>query len=251
MLLEMPAFLDLILPYMARILPGFLLGIVLLFIFRKRSHIRIGIYLLLFILLRDAMTPAGLWSLGREGFFWIRLVENRLFLVFFGFSSALFTLAMTLLDHPNRQVFSWIRPPRVLALVAGLGGALLVVMPFFIIYRSVPISARGGPVPTAMLLPLLFFALAGNWMEETLFRGFVMGQLRDFASPLWAGVLSGLIFGLCHVFLSATVTDMGWPLLVFTLWEGIIAGVVGARFGVASATLTHGMAVFLLASGLF
>jgi hypothetical protein len=247
----MAAFLDLILPYLVRVLPGFLLGTALLFLFRKRPRIRIGIYLLLFILLRDAMTPVGLWSLGGEGFFWIRLVENPVFLVFFGLSSALLTLAVALLDRPNRGLLVWQKGHWAAGLLVGLGGALVVVLPFFIIYRSVPISVRGGPVPAALLLPLLVFALLGNWMEETLFRGFVLGRLKAFAPPLWAGALSGLIFALCHVFLSATVTDVGWPLLVFTLWEGIIAGVVGARFGVVPATITHGLAVFLLVSGLF
>ena len=47
-----------------------------------------------------------------------------------------------------------------------------------------------------------------------------------------------------------TVSDIGYPLLVFTLWEGTIAGIVGARGGVIPATLTHGGAIFLLSSGL-
>ena len=39
-------------------------------------------------------------------------------------------------------------------------------------------------------------------------------------------------------------------LLAFTLWEGTIAGLVGAKGGVLPATLTHGGAIFLLSSGL-
>jgi hypothetical protein len=46
------------------------------------------------------------------------------------------------------------------------------------------------------------------------------------------------------------VTGAGYPLLLFTLWEGIIAGLVGARGGALPATLTHGLAIFLLSSGL-
>jgi uncharacterized protein len=46
------------------------------------------------------------------------------------------------------------------------------------------------------------------------------------------------------------VTGVGYPLLVFTLWEGVIAGVVGAKRGVLPAALTHGGTIFLLSSGL-
>ena len=52
-----------------------------------------------------------------------------------------------------------------------------------------------------------------------------------------------------HITVS-TVTGVGYPLLLFTLWEGMIAGIVGARGGVLPSTLTHGGAIFLLSSGL-
>jgi hypothetical protein len=246
----MADFLTLIGPYFARILPGFVLGLGLLIVFRRHKDIRIVIYLLLFVLLRDAMTQAGLWSLGRAGFFWIRLVPNALFLIFFGVSSALLTLAMVAFDRANRGLLVWQKGHWAAGLLAGLGGALLVAAPFVFFYRWVPIGARGGLVPRNLLLPILVFALLGNFLEESLFRGFVLGRLKGLAAPIWAGVLSGVIFAFCHVFLASTVTDVGWPILVFTLWEGIIAGVVGARFGILPATLTHGGAIFLLASGL-
>jgi hypothetical protein len=69
-------------------------------------------------------------------------------------------------------------------------------------------------------------------------------------SPIKAGVSSGIVFAFCHIFLAITVTGIGYPLLVFTLWEGVIAGIVGARCGVIAATLTHGGAIFLLSSSL-
>jgi hypothetical protein len=69
-------------------------------------------------------------------------------------------------------------------------------------------------------------------------------------TPINAGIASGVVFAFCHIFLAITVTAAGYPLLVFTLWEGIIAGIIGAKGGVLCSTLTHGGAIFLLSSGL-
>ena len=94
------------------------------------------------------------------------------------------------------------------------------------------------------------FAFLGNLFEEALFRGYVYGQLAQWMPPIRAGIASGVVFSFCHVYLATTVTGVGYPLLVFTLWEGVIAGVVGAKGGVIPATVTHGGAIFLLSSGL-
>ena len=67
---------------------------------------------------------------------------------------------------------------------------------------------------------------------------------------LQAGISSGVVFAFCHIYLAITVTGIGYPLLVFTLWEGIIVGIVGAKAGVLFSTLAHGGAIFLLSSGL-
>ena len=97
---------------------------------------------------------------------------------------------------------------------------------------------------------LLVFAVLGNLLEEALFRGYVYGYLAQQMTPIRAGISSGVVFAFCHIFLAITVTEVGYPLLVFTLWEGMIAGIVGAKCGVMPATLTHGGAIFFLSSGL-
>jgi hypothetical protein len=68
--------------------------------------------------------------------------------------------------------------------------------------------------------------------------------------PVLAGLVSGVFFSFGHVFLAFNVTTVGISVLVFALWEGSLAGLVRSRFGVIPATLTHGLAVFLLTSGL-
>lgn len=250
--------------YLARILPGLAVIIAVFPVARPNALMRVGLYLLAFVLLRDAMTPLGLWRFGtRDGVFWIRLSDDPWFLAAFGLAALAISLALLYLDGPNReQVHLFPRSSgRGRGIIAGIVSALLVVLPFWGFYQTIPIALRGGAVARHLLPAILVFALLGNFMEELLFRGYVLGYLRrrtrmrrhtpgNFGAIFTPGVQSGVIFALCHVFLAVTVTGVGAPLLLFTVWEGVIAGVVGERYGVIPATLTHGGAIFLLSSGL-
>ncbi len=241
-----------LLHYLLRILPGIVLIVTLFLLTRPRPAVRIFLYVFTFILIRDAMTPLGLWELGAvRGWLWIRLSEDPLFLVLFGVSSLLIVAALYRFDPENRPYLTWFRGNAALGLLLGLLGCAVAIAPSLIAYRSIDVSVRGGPVSPALLLPILVFALLGNLFEETLFRGYVLGRLEERQTPLAAGVSSGFVFALCHVFLAITVTGVGTPLLLFTVWEGVIAGIVGAKCGLVPAALTHGGAVFLLSSGLF
>ncbi len=240
----------LLVAYLLRVWPGLLLGAAMLLLARDRPRLRIVLYVALFILLRDAMTPLGLWSFGAAGFFWIRLHSNPWFLALFGVASLGFTLSLYHFDAANRPLLPLERRSSWQGLVLGIGGALLVVAPLALIYAGTPVAARGGGVPRAHLPTILVFTLLGNLWEEALFRGYVYGLLARDHSPMQAGVASGVVFAFCHIFLAITVSDVGYPLLAFALWEGVIAGLVGAKHGVLPATLTHGGAIFLLTSGL-
>lgn len=79
----------------------------------------------------------------------------------------------------------------------------------------------------------------------------MQGYLEKKMSAIKAAFVSGLIFGFGHCFLATTVTSIGAPLLIFTSYEGVIAGLVRARYGLVGAAVAHGVAVFVLASGLF
>ena len=135
-------------------------------------------------------------------------------------------------------------------MLISLSAAVLVLLPFIIPYFFVSIEERGGPVPFSLLPSLLIFALFGNYLEELLFRGFLQTHLmQQGMSKTRRILLSGLFFSMGHLFLAATVTDLGALILIFTLWEGIICAAIYEKYGLMSATLTHGMAIFLLASG--
>jgi hypothetical protein len=243
--------LDHVVAYLSRIAPGLVLGGVMLALARRARRARIVLYLALFVLLRDAMTPLGLWSLGTAGFFWLRMIEVPAFLVAFGLGSLAITVGLALFDRPNRVSLRWMKEGPIEGALVGLLGAAIVALPLVLAYRSTPIALRGGAVAPGLLPSLLVFAILGNLLEETLFRGYVMEELALTMGTMRAAVASGVVFAFCHVFLAITVTDTGAALLLFTLWEGIVAGVVGSRYGILPATLTHGGAVFILASGLF
>jgi membrane protease YdiL (CAAX protease family) len=236
--------------FLERVIPALVLGATVLYLIRRTPRLRIVVYLALFVLLRDAMTPLGLWSFGTEGFFWIRLANDSLFLVGFGVACLGIGLGLYFLDSQNRSLIRWTRGNIPVGILCGIVGAAVVVAPLMAAYRHTPIATRGGPVPSHDVPAILFFALLGNLLEEVLFRGYVYGWLAEQMSPIRAGLASGIVFSFCHIYLATTVTDVGWPLLAFTLWEGMVAGVVGAKCGVVPAALTHGGAIFWLSSGL-
>lgn len=241
--------------YLLMLIPGLFLAALLFYLLRKAHPLlHLMIFIFVFIFTRDAMTPIGLWRIGAEGFLWIRFIENPLALLFIGASSMGFVLLMQALAPKLASLVQWFQGNVIHGMLVGLAGALLAALPVILVYRfSVPIEQRGGAVPLALLPLILFVTLAGNLYEEVLFRGYFYGWLeaKEGLTPLLAGLISGLFFSFGHVFLAYNVTSVGISLLLFALWEGCLAGWVRARFGVAPAVLTHGLAVFLLASGLF
>src|SRR5512142_2181114 len=67
----------LLIHYIIRLIPALaVLALFVLLLPRKSAELRIAAYILLFVAIRDAMTPTGLWRFGSEGFFWMRFIEN-------------------------------------------------------------------------------------------------------------------------------------------------------------------------------
>ena len=236
------------------LVPGLVLASVL-FLFLRKAHplIHLFLFITVFIFTRDAMTPLGLWSIGNEDFLWIRFINEPLALLVLGFSSVGFVLLMQMISPELAVQVKWLDGNRPLGILIGIAGAVITALPLILVYRfGGPIENRGGVVPLELLPYVLFIALSGNLYEEVLFRGYIYGWLteREEMKPVLAGVVSGVFFSFGHVFLAFNVTNVGISLLVFTLWEGSLAGLVRSRFGVMPAVLTHGLAVFLLTSGL-
>lgn len=239
--------------YTLLIAPGLTLFTACLLLARRLPSPAASIAVLIggFVLIRDAMTPAGLWTVGTAGGVapWIRFTTDTTLLA----TLAAVTLGLTALilaTHPQlRALVQWGRPtPAVLGW--GVAGAVAAAAPVVAIYQLWPLSERGGPVPTSAWAVLLVFCLAGNLFEEVLFRGFLQGHLEQHTTPARAALLSGLLFAACHTYLATTVTDAGWSLLAFTAWEGLICAWLRMRYGLIPAVLTHGLAITALTTGI-
>ncbi|MFC4013824.1 type II CAAX prenyl endopeptidase Rce1 family protein [Nonomuraea purpurea] len=239
-----------LLAYAVRVLPGLLL-IGACFAVAREPMVRIMALIFGFVLIRDAMTPLGFWRFGAAGPVpWLRFTDQTGILLVFGVGTLALTWVVLRLDGDLRALVRWGRLD-LAAVVLGVGGGLLAAGPVLLLSLFTPLSERGGAVAAGLLPVLLFFCLAGNLAEEVLFRGFLQGHLeRGGGDAGRAALLSALLFAACHVFLASTVTGVGWPLLAFTLVEGLICAYLRLRRGVLAATLAHGSAIFLLSAGL-
>ncbi|PKA17956.1 CPBP family intramembrane glutamic endopeptidase [Leptospira haakeii] len=239
-----------LLPYFLRVSPALVFAGLFWFIIKPEPKLRILIYILLFVLFRDAMTGTGLWSLGSDGGFWIRLSNSSLVLVALGFTSLVLVFTLWKFDIENRKLVLWFKGNQVLGVLFGLLSAVAIVLPVWILNRSLSGGKiSGGEVDTSLLLPMLWFSLAGNLYEEFLFRGYIRGIAEEKFGWVRASFISGISFAFFHIFLASTVTSIGFPLLVFTLWEGTICGFLASKWGLLSSTIAHGFGIWILASG--
>ncbi|BCJ65394.1 CPBP family intramembrane glutamic endopeptidase [Polymorphospora rubra] len=240
--------------YSVRLTPGIaVIVLAIALLGRAAPALRIALLIVGFILVRDLMTPLGFWTFGRTdiGLPWLRFIDDGVLLLVFG-AVVLGLVAVMLRTQPDLAAYVvWGRlDPRALA--TAVGAAAVIAVPLLGLLQFVPLHERGGAVAVSLLVPLLVLALLGNFMEEVIFRGFLQGYLEQ-ATELTPGrviVLSGLIFAAGHAFLAITVTDLGWPILAFTFAEGLACAWVKRRSGVLAASLTHGLIIFTLASGL-
>jgi uncharacterized protein len=235
--------------YLMKLTPGFLLMFLLLFLGgRNNQGLRIFLYLLGFILMRDLMTPFRFWTFGSGPVFWIRFAADGALLAVLALASLGMSALVLINERRAGNKPMWFKAGAGKGTMAGLLGALAVTLPLLMAYRGILQGERGGAFP-ASLVPLVFFlGLSGNLLEELLFRGYLHPWLeKSGLSGFRAALSSGLLFGLCHVFLAYTVTTVGWPLVVFATWEGILCGFIHRKYGLAPAVLTHGLAVSLLA----
>lgn len=244
---------SLLFEYSIRILPGLILLCSIYFLLPKNQTLfNLFLYTFGFILMRDAMIPLGLWEFGVNGtVIWLRFIESPFILLTLGAFSLFLSILLYINSGKLRDSIEWFSSSKTSALLLSPLMALVVVFPFILPYLSVPVADRGGTVPLHLLPALLIFALLGNFLEELLFRGFLQNYLeQQKVKKIKRILLSGLLFSMGHIFLALTVTDLGIMILLFTFWEGIICAIMHEKYGLVSATLTHGLAIFILSSGL-
>ncbi|SEI19668.1 CPBP family glutamic-type intramembrane protease [Pseudomonas fuscovaginae UPB0736] len=225
------------------LIPGLLLcGLWFYLVPKNQPALRIAILLLTFVLLRDAMTPLGLWSL--SGDLQIGFIANPFVLAMLGGLSLGLVALLARLAPPLWQLLVVFKGNRIVGLTVGVAAGCLIGLPLRL-YQDIEPAAIAGY--WSWLPGMLVLAYGANALEEVLFRGFLQGFLEQQVTPLRAALISAVAFSACHSFLALTVTQLGWPVLAFTLLEGVACGLVRMRYGVVASTATHGTAILLIA----
>ncbi|WP_338722049.1 CPBP family intramembrane glutamic endopeptidase [Pseudomonas tolaasii] len=209
---------------------------------KTQTALRILILLLAFVLMRDVMTPLGMWKLGSD--VQIAFSSNAFVLAMLGGLSALLVMVLSRLAPQLWRLMRWTLGHPGTGMLAGLmvGCAIGVPLRFYQGIEAADIHGYWVWLPGMVVL-----AYGANALEEVLFRGFLQGYLERQVSPLRAALISGVAFAACHTFLALSVTQLGWPVLLFTLIEGLACGLVRMRYGVLPAILAHGTAILLIA----
>ncbi len=231
--------------YALRLLPGVALFALCLALLPRRAIApRIALYIGLFVLIRDGMTPVGLWELDglRIGFH-----ANGYVLALLGLASIAGVLFLWAVERDLRPLLLWRRGSLASGAWIGIGAGIALAVPIWLLTGSpAPAIGAGG----GFLAGLLVLAYGGNLLEEVLFRGYLQARLAAWTSEVRAALLSGVVFAACHAYLAITVTDAGWRILAFTAAEGIVCAFVRLRHGIWSATLTHGTAILLISGSM-
>ena len=229
--------------YATHLAPGLLLfGLWFALTPRALTALRILILLMAFVLMRDVMTPLGLWGLGSE--VQIAFSANAFVLAALGGLSVLTILVLARIAPDLWLLMRWVIGNPGIGVLVGLGVGCLIGVPLRV-YQGIEASAIPGY--WVWLPGMVVLAYGANALEEVLFRGCLQGYLEQHTAPLRAALISGLAFAACHAFLALSVTQLGWSVLVFTLIEGLACALVRMRYGVLAATIAHGTAILLIA----
>ncbi|ABS62702.1 Abortive infection protein [Parvibaculum lavamentivorans DS-1] len=232
---------DILWAYNMRMAPGLLaFALCLALLPRAAAGLRTALYIAIFILIRDAMTPAGLWSF--EGLR-ISFFNEPMVLATLGVMSVLGVIFLVSVERDMRPLLVWRKGTLIEGGMVGLGAGLAIGIGAASLSGLSPMLWDFTP---GFILGLVILAYGGNLLEEVLFRGYLQGRLEQIVTPVRAALLSGLVFAACHSYLAITVTNGGWPILAFTAIEGIACGFVRLRYGIWAATLTHGTAILLI-----
>lgn len=229
--------------YASHLTPGLLLfGLWFALTPTTLPAMRILILLAAFVLMRDAMTPLGMWALGSE--VQIAFSANAFVLAMLGWLSALLIMLLARIAPDLWRLIRWTLGHPGIGLACGLLVGCLIGAPLRI-YQGIDASAIHGY--WVWLPGMVVLAFGANALEEVLFRGFLQGYLEQHVTLLRAASISGVAFAACHAFLALSVTQLGWPVLLFTLLEGLACALVRMRYGVLPAAVAHGTAILLIA----
>ncbi|MDF0730879.1 CPBP family intramembrane metalloprotease [Pseudomonas entomophila] len=234
--------LPVLLGYLWRIFP--IMGLFAVWLYstpRAQTRMRVLILIFAFVCIRDMMTPAGLWVVGGEPP--LRFHANPWALALLGVGSiVLIAMLARFLPLCWRLVVGF-KGNRTTGMAVGIAAGCCIGLP-------IRLHLALEQAPLLWLLCFALFAFAGNALEEVLFRGMLQGQLERHTTAQRAALGSAFAFCACHSYLAFVLTQLGWPIVLFTLVEGLVCSQVRLKFGTWPATATHGTAILLIGAPL-
>ncbi|WP_295475715.1 CPBP family intramembrane glutamic endopeptidase [uncultured Pseudomonas sp.] len=229
---------DALLVYFGRLIPALALFTAWLALTpRTQTSHRLLVLIIAFMFTRDLMTPSGLWSLG--GAEPLRFHHDPAVLAALGLASlGVIALLARLLPECWRSVVGF-KGPRLGGIVMGIAAGCVMGLPLRL-YLGLEVGSLTWLAGFALL------AMGGNALEEVLFRGMLQGSLEQQMGPCKAALGSAVAFSACHAYLAFVLTDIGWPILLFTFIEGLLCAFVRLKRGTVPAIATHAVIIGLL-----
>lgn len=224
--------------YLLRALP--LLGVAAAWLCstpRTQTGMRLLILIVTFVGLRDLMTPSGLWAIGAEPS--LRFHADPWLLAALGVGSIALMVLLARALPDVWQLLSGFKGNRSTGIAIGIAAGCLIGLPI-----RLHLQLEYPPLP--WLLGFAVFAFAGNALEEVLFRGMLQGHLQRHTSAQRAALGSACAFCACHGYLAFVLTDIGWPIILFTFVEGLVCAQIRLRHGTWPAAAAHGTAIWLI-----
>lgn len=231
--------LNVLLDYASRLLPAFgLFAAWFCLTPRSQTGARLLILVMAFVFARDLMTPFKLWAIACGGLH-LQFHANPMVLASLGITSI---LMVAMLARLTPEQWKWVvgfKGNRVVGFTMGVMAGCMIGIPLRL-HQGIELAAA------PWLLGFAVFALGGNALEEVLFRGMLQGLLERHTSPIRAALGSAIAFSACHLYLAFMLTQVGWPILAFTFFEGLVCASVRLKWGTVPAIAAHGTAIGLL-----
>ena len=231
--------------YVELIIPPFSLIWVFVFLLPPKAFpLRLAAQIFAFIFVRDAMISTRMWTITPD--FSLTFIDDAesLFLVSL---SSIFMASMIYYTNKDSAKIILFRQSTRSCLRAGIMTSLLIYVPVYFLKNNMGAARETISYDYPLLCGNLALTLCGNLVEELLFRSCLASYLKKMdVMELHSALLQASAFAIYHMYLAYMVTSCGWLLLVFTFWEGLVCALLQQRYGLVSATLAHGLAIFYI-----
>lgn len=225
--------------FLLNLTPALIIGILtLLFVPKSMRLLRILVYILLLVLVRDRFLTSG-------GEIFVSLN-----ILLYSIVPLLIIAAAIFYETEIVGLIIWTKDniPRVI--IAGVIGALAIGLPVFLAHRFLP-AASGLFNGSLEMLPYITLPLlAIVALEEIVFQGFLQGYLEEHIGIAKSAVISGLFFIFSYCLVSHYISlENTFLLLLFIILQGFIVAQLQVRYGVVAGIIARSVSLLLVFSG--